>query len=75
VNIASNEALIETLEHLTSTIYSSNRGKVDVLQKEILAPFMDYENVKQRIYALKNHNGLGARARRLAAAFDDRTEF
>jgi hypothetical protein len=75
VNIVSDEGLIETLEHLTSTIYSSNRGKVGVLQKEILAPFMDYENVKQRIYVLKNHNGLGARARRLAAAFDDRAEF
>jgi hypothetical protein len=71
MNIVSDEALVETLEHLTSTAVSSDRGKFDVLKKENLAPFMDYENVRQRIHALKNHNGLGARARRLAAAFDD----
>jgi predicted KAP-like P-loop ATPase len=70
-NIVSDEGLVETLEQLTSTIYSSDRGKVDVLKKENLAPFMDYENVTQRIHALKNHNDLGARARRLAVAFDD----
>jgi len=75
-NIVSDESLVETLEHLTTTIYSSDRGKVDVLKKENLAPFMDYEyriygNVTQRIYALKNHNDLGARARRLAVAFDE----
>jgi len=73
-NIVSDEGLVETLEHLTSTIYSS-RGKFDALKKEYLAPFMDYENVTQRILALKNHNDLGARARRLAAAFDDETRY
>jgi hypothetical protein len=70
-NIVSDEGLVETLEHLTSTIYSSHRGKLDVLKKDNLAPFLDYENVAQRIYDLKNHNDLGARARRLAVAFDD----
>jgi hypothetical protein len=70
-NIVSDEGLVETLEHLTTTIYSSDRGKVNVLKKENLAPFIDYGNVTQRIYSLKNHNDLGARARRLAVAFDD----
>jgi hypothetical protein len=56
-------------------MYSSDRGKVDVLKKENLAPFMDYESVTQRINALKNHNDLGARARRLAAAFDDGAKY
>jgi hypothetical protein len=73
-NIVSDDGLVETLEHLTSTIYSS-RGKFDALKKEYLAPFMDYENVTQRIDALKNHNDLGARARRLAAAFDDEARY
>jgi hypothetical protein len=70
-NIVSDEGLVETLEHLTTTIYSSDRGKVDVLKKENLSPFIDYGNVTQRIYALKSHNDLGARAGQLAVAFDD----
>ena len=73
-NIVSDEDLVETLEHLVSTIYSS-RGKFDALKKEYLAPFMDYENVVQRIDDLKNHNDLGARARRLAIAFDNEARY
>jgi len=71
VNTVSDEGLVETLEHLISTINGSDRGKFDVLKKENLTPFMDYENVGQRIHALREHNDLGARARRLAIAFDD----
>ena len=71
-NIVSDEGLVETLEHLTSTLVSSNRGKSDALTKDNLAPFMNYENVTQRIHDLKKHNDLGARAQRLAVAFDDR---
>lgn len=74
-NIVSDEGLVETLEHLTSTIESSDRGRFDVLKKDNLAPFMDYENVSQRIHALKQHSDLGARARRLAVAFDDGTKY
>jgi hypothetical protein len=74
-NIVSDQGLIETLEHLASTIYSSDRGKVGVLKKENLAPFMDYENASERIHALKDHNDLGARAGRLAIAFDDGTKY
>jgi KAP family P-loop domain len=70
-NIVSDDGLVETLEHLTTTIYSSDRGKVDVLMKGNLAPFLDYENAIQRIHALQNHDDLGTRARRLAVAFDD----
>jgi hypothetical protein len=69
-NIVSDEGLIETLEHLTSTRISS-RGKFDVLTKNNLAPFVDYENASQRIHALKDHNDLGARAGRLAIALND----
>jgi predicted KAP-like P-loop ATPase len=73
-NIVSDEGLVETLEHLTSTIYSS-RGNFDALKKENLDHFMDYDNVKQRIHALKNHNALGAHAKRLAIAFDDEARY
>jgi hypothetical protein len=73
--IVSDEGLVETLEHLTSTIVSSNRGKFNVLKKENLAPFMHYENVTNRIHALKNHSGLGTRARQLAVAFDDGAKY
>jgi hypothetical protein len=74
-NIVSDEGLVETLEHLTTTIYSSNRGKVGVLKEGNLAPFLDYGNVAQRIYSLKNHNNLGARAGRLAVAFDEEGKY
>jgi hypothetical protein len=70
-NIVSDKGLVETLEHLTSPITSSDRGKFDVLKKENLAPFMDYENAMQRIQAIKHDNDLGARAGRLAVAFED----
>jgi hypothetical protein len=73
--IVSDEGLVETLEHLTSTIVSSNRGKFYVLKKDNLAPFLDYENVEERIHALKDHNDLGARAGRLAVAFDDAAKY
>jgi hypothetical protein len=70
-NIVLDEGLVETLEHLTSTIESSARGKFDVLKKVNLSPFMDYENVTQRILALEKHNDLGARARQLVVALND----
>jgi hypothetical protein len=70
-NIVSDESLVDTLEHLTSGMASSNRGKFDVLKKNDLAPFMNYEDVTKRIHGLKEHNDLGARARQLAVAFDD----
>jgi predicted KAP-like P-loop ATPase len=70
-NIDSDEGLVETLEHLTSAIPSSNRGRFNGLNKNNIAPFMDYENVLQRIHALKKHSDLGSRAKRLADALDD----
>jgi hypothetical protein len=73
-NIASDEGLVKTIENLTSTVVSSNRGKYDVLRKDYLSPFVDYESVKERILALENNNDLGARAKRLAIAFDDGAE-
>jgi hypothetical protein len=75
VSIDTDEGLVETLERLTSTIVSSDRGKFNVLKKDTLAPFMDYENVSRRIHTLNQHSGLGARARRLAVALDDGTEY
>ncbi|MBB2674523.1 UNVERIFIED_ORG: putative KAP-like P-loop ATPase [Rhizobium esperanzae] len=74
-NVISDEGLIETLEHLTSTITSSDRGKFGVLKKDNLSPFVDYESVRQRINALTEHSDLGARARCLCAAFDLGTEY
>ncbi|MGN7802943.1 KAP family P-loop NTPase fold protein [Ensifer sp. 22521] len=74
-NVVADEGLVETLEHLTSTINSSDRGKFAVLQKDNLTPFVDYERVRERINALKEHSVLGARARRLSIAFDQGTEY
>lgn len=74
-NISSDEGLFETLEHLTSRIRSSDRGSFDVLKKDSLAPFMDYENVAHRIHALKEHGDLGERASRLAVGFEMGVEY
>jgi hypothetical protein len=70
-HIVSDEGLVEALERLTSSIQSSDRGRFDVLKRDNLAPFMDYENARQRIDALKNQGGLNTRAKRLSVAFDD----
>jgi predicted KAP-like P-loop ATPase len=70
-NIVSEEGLVETLERLTSTITSSDRGKFDVLKEDELAPFIDYKNAMVRINSLRDHRDLGERASRLAVSFDD----
>lgn len=69
-HIISDKGLVEVLEHLTNEIESSDRGKFDVLKEDCLAPFMDYDGARQRIEALKYDSQLGARASRLAIAFD-----
>ncbi len=74
-NIVTDKGLVDTLEHLTTTIVSSERGRFNALKKDVLAPFMDYENVSQRIHALNQHSDLGARAERLSVAFDDGAEY
>jgi predicted KAP-like P-loop ATPase len=70
-NVTSDEGLVETLEHFTSTINSSDRGTFDVLKKDNLEHFVDYESARLRINSLKMHGDLGVRAKRLSIAFDD----
>jgi hypothetical protein len=70
-DIASDEGLVETLEHLTTSVDSSDHGRFNILKKENLEPFADYESVRQRISALRQHRELGARATQLAKAFDE----
>lgn len=69
--ITSDEGLIETLENLTTTMESSDRGRFEVLKKENLSFFMNLEDVEPRLHALEEHGELGGRAKRLAAALDD----
>ncbi|MBA3446423.1 MAG: hypothetical protein H0T56_02220, partial [Pseudaminobacter sp.] len=73
--VLSDDGLVGTLERLTSTINSSDRGRFNVLKKDNLTPFLDCEVAIQRIDALKKHPDLGARAERLATAFDDGAEY
>lgn len=74
-NIVSDNGLIETLEHLTSTIDSSDRGRFKVLKKDNLEPFMDYEAAVRRIQALTDQTELGARAKRLMVELEDGAEY
>jgi hypothetical protein len=61
-SIISDEGLIETLEHLTTTIESIDRGRFEVLKKDNLSPFMDFEDVEQRLHALEQQSELAERA-------------
>jgi predicted KAP-like P-loop ATPase len=74
-NVVTDEGLVETLEKLTSIVNSSSRGRMNVLKKSNLEPFVDYDDVRQRIEALKQDSDLGTRARRLEVAFNDAREF
>jgi hypothetical protein len=73
-NIVSDQGFVETLEHLTSTIDSSDRGAYDILKRDNLDPFMNYENVKKRLDALSGHSELGERAKWLEIAFNYGTQ-
>ncbi|MFT4167184.1 MAG: P-loop NTPase fold protein [Microlunatus sp.] len=70
-SIVSDAGLVETLKHLTGVITSSDRGRFNVLRRDDLAPFMDYENVKQRVDGLRKDTNLGTQATQLAVAFKD----
>jgi predicted KAP-like P-loop ATPase len=72
--VGSDEGLIQTLEHLVSTIDSSDRGRYDVLKEENLSPFMSFDQIVKRIEALQDHHDLGTRAKRLAVAIADGAE-
>jgi predicted KAP-like P-loop ATPase len=72
-NIKSDEGFIETLENMTTIIESSERGRFEVLKKENLSLFMDFDDVEPRLRALEPHSELGERAKRLAAALEDGT--
>ncbi|MBL4721749.1 MAG: hypothetical protein JKY20_11545 [Alphaproteobacteria bacterium] len=75
-NVVLDLGLVETLERLTGTTLSSDRGAVQTLTKTNIAPFMDFESVRQRINALaKGNSDLRERASHLSAAFDDRTSY
>lgn len=74
-NTVTDEGLIETLEALTSIIESSSRGSLNVLKKENIEPFLDYDSVRQRIDALRGRGDFGVRANRLSVAFNAAREF
>lgn len=70
-NIVSDEGFIATLEHLITTIVSSNRGKIQVIKKENIDPFMDFDEVEPRLRELEEHNDLAERAKRLMIALEN----
>jgi hypothetical protein len=73
--IETSEGLIQTLERLTSTITSSNRGKYQVLKRETLSCFLDYDHALARVNNLTIDGDLGVRATILARAFDDAKQY
>lgn len=74
-SVASKKGLVETLEHLTSIVDSSSRARITILKKENLAPFLDYDQARDRIARLTAQGPLAARARRLMIAFDNAQHF
>jgi hypothetical protein len=65
MHAASDEGLVEILEHLFS------RGKFQVLRRENVEPFMDYGTIKLRLGNLANHPQLGIRSKKLLDALID----
>jgi hypothetical protein len=74
-NAATNDGLITTLVGLTSIFTSSDRGRFDVLKRDNLSPFLDYDATAERVKALKADGNLGERASRLAVAFEAGLEY
>ena len=74
-NITSNIEFVRTLENLTSTITSSNRGTYRVLKAENVDGFLDFDQAVQRISKLKEDPELGERAALLATTIEDAQYF
>ncbi|MER9489668.1 KAP family NTPase [Mesorhizobium sp. M0563] len=53
-NIKSDEGLLLTIDGLTSQISSSDRGIFNVLKKQDIEPFLDYDEVTRRVKALRS---------------------
>lgn len=47
-SIVTDKGLVETLEKLTSIVDSSSQGRINVLKKENLEPFLDYNKAVQK---------------------------
>lgn len=74
-NIASDREFVRTLENLTSTITSSNRGTYRVLKSENVDNFLDFDQAVKRINQLKEDPKLGERAALLAKAIEEARYF
>ncbi|BCM17517.1 P-loop NTPase fold protein [Mesorhizobium sp. J8] len=53
-HIRSDEGLLEVLKGLTSEISSSDRGTFKILKRRDIEPFLDFEDIMQRLGALKS---------------------
>ena len=74
-HIASDEGLLEALEHLTTTMQSSDRGNFLALTERNLSPFLDYEDAKKRVLDLEQDAVLGPRTKHIAAALAVGSEY
>ncbi|WFE89839.1 P-loop NTPase fold protein [Roseibium porphyridii] len=71
-SIETDSGLIDVLEKLTTIRTSSDRGSYSVLTRNNLEAFLDFDEARQRIEALRmGNNALGARATALACAFNE----
>ena len=71
----SDKGFVEVLENLRSTIQSSDRGRLKVLNKETIAEFMDFNKASSRLSELKNDPDIGVRACRLEEALRLGTQY
>lgn len=73
--IETNVGLIQILERLLSGINSSDRGRFQVLKRDNLSNFLDFELALARVNDLATDTELGKRAVRLIKAFDDGKDY
>lgn len=73
--IKTDEGLVSTLEAMRTEINSSDRGKLRVLKRDNLMPFLDYDAASQRIEALVGDKVLGDRAAILSEALSEGSDY
>ena len=75
LSTVSDEGFVRTLEILTDTVISSDRGRYKTLQADTVASFMDFDQAIQRIDDLRKDIHLGSRAELLAKYLEDGRRF
>ena len=68
-SIRTDAGLVAVLESMTTNVSSSNRGNYQAITRNNIEPFLNYNEVFDRLNSLTKESKLGARAKKLLSAF------